>query len=112
MRAILISIALAGLAVPVLADGPRLTLDDRCVVSALNRSVQVQADGSWVLPTIPLNMGRIRIRGSSSSTSAIPVQETTADVVAYAATDGPMKLFGQDPQGVAVTSFPPAQPVI
>ncbi|MDY7093754.1 MAG: Ig-like domain-containing protein [Acidobacteriota bacterium] len=39
-------------------------LDETCVVSALNRSARVQADGSWVLPNIPTNVGRVRIRAT------------------------------------------------
>ena len=39
-------------------------LDEHCVVSALNRTARVAADGSWVLPNVPTNLGRIRIRAS------------------------------------------------
>jgi hypothetical protein len=43
------------------ASGP---LDDSCVVSILNRTVIVRADGSWVLPNIPANIGRVRARAT------------------------------------------------
>ncbi len=39
-------------------------LDARCTVSALNRASQVQADGSWVLPNVPANVGEVRIRAT------------------------------------------------
>lgn len=39
-------------------------LDNTCTVSALNRSARVQPDGSWVIPNIPANQGRIRIRAT------------------------------------------------
>ena len=34
------------------------TLDETCTVNVLNRTVQVQADGSWTLPNVPSNMGQ------------------------------------------------------
>src|SRR6185436_12656351 len=40
------------------------TLDENCVVNVLNRTVQVSHEGSWVLPNVPSNMGRIRARAT------------------------------------------------
>jgi hypothetical protein len=39
-------------------------LNENCVVSVLNRTVQVKTDGSWVLPNIPANMGAVRARAT------------------------------------------------
>src|SRR3954466_3835933 len=39
-------------------------LNDHCIVSVLNRSAKVQADGSWVLPNVPSNIGRVRVRAT------------------------------------------------
>ena len=39
-------------------------LNSNCVVSVLNRNVQVNADGTWVLPNIPANFGRVRARAT------------------------------------------------
>jgi hypothetical protein len=39
-------------------------LDENCTVSVLNRSVQVQPDGSWVLPNVPANAGLVRARAT------------------------------------------------
>ncbi|MEM9599158.1 MAG: hypothetical protein AAGD06_33125, partial [Acidobacteriota bacterium] len=39
-------------------------LDDSCVVSALNRTAPVDADGTWVLPNVPTNLGRVRVRAN------------------------------------------------
>jgi hypothetical protein len=39
-------------------------LDQRCVVSVLNRTVQVNADGAWVLPSVPANIGKVRARAT------------------------------------------------
>src|SRR5713226_8350275 len=40
------------------------TLGANCVVSVLNRSVEVRPDGSWVVPNIPANLGRVRARAT------------------------------------------------
>ncbi|WP_088510816.1 Ig-like domain-containing protein [Thaumasiovibrio subtropicus] len=39
-------------------------LDENCVVNILNRTVQVSPDGSWSLPNVPSNQGRIRARAT------------------------------------------------
>src|SRR5260370_33243030 len=39
-------------------------LNQNCVVSVLNRTVQVNADGSWVLPNVPANFGLVRARAT------------------------------------------------
>jgi hypothetical protein len=39
-------------------------LNENCVVSVLNRTVRVNADGSWVLPNVPANFGLVRARAT------------------------------------------------
>ncbi|NJL28932.1 MAG: hypothetical protein HC897_14105, partial [Thermoanaerobaculia bacterium] len=39
-------------------------LDATCTVAALNRSARVPADGAWVLPNVPSNLGSVRIRAT------------------------------------------------
>ena len=39
-------------------------LNDHCVVSVLNRTVQVKPDGTWVLPNIPANFGSVKARAT------------------------------------------------
>ena len=39
-------------------------LSERCVVSVLNRTVNVKTDGTWILPNIPANFGRVRARAT------------------------------------------------
>src|SRR5258708_37960935 len=34
------------------------SLDQSCVVSVLNRTVQVNSNGTWVLPNVPANLGQ------------------------------------------------------
>ncbi len=41
-----------------------VTLNENCVVNVLNRTIQVQPDGKWVLPNIPSTMGQIRARAT------------------------------------------------
>lgn len=39
-------------------------LNESCTVSVLNRNVQVNPDGSWVLPNVPANFGQVRARAT------------------------------------------------
>ncbi|MCX6599192.1 MAG: Ig-like domain-containing protein [Acidobacteria bacterium] len=39
-------------------------LSSNCTVSVLNRTVQVNADGSWVLPNVPANLGKVKARAN------------------------------------------------
>ncbi len=39
-------------------------LNENCVVSVLNRNVQVKPDGTWILPNIPANFGQVRARAT------------------------------------------------
>jgi hypothetical protein len=39
-------------------------LNQNCTVSVLNRNVQVNPDGSWVLPNIPANVGQVKARAT------------------------------------------------
>jgi len=39
-------------------------LNQNCTVSVLNRTVQVNADGSWVLPNVPANFGKVKARAT------------------------------------------------
>ncbi|MCM2679181.1 Ig-like domain-containing protein [Echinimonas agarilytica] len=40
------------------------TLNDKCVINILNRTIQVSEDGGWALPNVPSNMGQIRARAT------------------------------------------------
>src|ERR1700688_1698624 len=39
-------------------------LDETCTVSALNRTAPVDANGVWVLPNVPANLGQVRVRAT------------------------------------------------
>lgn len=43
---------------------PPALLDENCVVSILNRTTQVRADGTWNLPNVPANFGPVRARAT------------------------------------------------
>ena len=89
----------AALAVLLAAAGARASsaqLDSSCMVSALNRTAPVAADGSWVLPNVPANVGLVRVRatcvrggapqfGSSSLIAVPPNGVLTVADIAFAA---------------------------
>lgn len=56
-------------------------LDDSCVVSALNRTAPVQADGSWVLPNIPANFGQVRVRATCTDADGSVLRSGQSDFV-------------------------------
>lgn len=41
-----------------------VVLDENCVISILNRTIQVNTSGDWSLPNVPSNMGLIRARAN------------------------------------------------
>ena len=53
-----------------------LTLDETCIVSILNRSVQVQADGTWNLDNVPSFMGQVRARATCVRNGATEFGQT------------------------------------
>lgn len=61
-KTLLARIALAAAALsPAVAAAQ---LNEHCVVSVLNRTVQVKPDGTWVLPNIPANFGSVKARAT------------------------------------------------
>ena len=57
-RALVLAAAIGALGAAAAAQTPSGT----CVVSILNQTANVQADGSWTLPNVPTNMGPVRAR--------------------------------------------------
>jgi len=45
-------------------EAQSVQLNQSCVVAVLNRTVQVNNDGSWVLPNVPANFGMVRARAT------------------------------------------------
>ena len=50
--------------VVVLGSAASAQLNQNCTVSVLNRNVQVNADGSWVLPNVPAGYGPVKARAT------------------------------------------------
>jgi hypothetical protein len=64
-RALLgLAVAAACLAPSSPASAQPTRLDERCIVSVLNRNVRVRPDGTWVLPNVPANFGMVRARAT------------------------------------------------
>jgi hypothetical protein len=45
-------------------------LNDSCTISVLNRNITAQPDGTWVIPNIPANQGRVRARATCVQSGA------------------------------------------
>src|SRR5262245_48636374 len=56
----------AGVALILLCSalGVLAQLNQDCTLSVLNRTVQVNPDGSWVLPNVPANFGQVKARAT------------------------------------------------
>jgi hypothetical protein len=64
-------IRFAGIAIPLaFASTSVAQLNENCIVAVLNRTVQVNHDGSWVLPNIPAGFGLIRARATCVNNGA------------------------------------------
>jgi hypothetical protein len=46
------------------ASAQSFPLDERCVVSVLNRTAQVRSDGTFSIPNVPANFGQVRARAT------------------------------------------------
>ncbi|MDY7091799.1 MAG: Ig-like domain-containing protein [Acidobacteriota bacterium] len=57
-------IVLAGLIALCATARASAELDSSCLISALNRTAPVEADGTWVLPNVPANLGKVRLRAT------------------------------------------------
>src|SRR3972149_5147442 len=83
-------------------------LNENCTVSVLNRTAQVKADGTYVIPNVPSNMGLVRVRATcvengvtrsgQSDWLTIPTSQTI-DVGEI-----PLDAFEPSPSAVSITS--------
>ena len=39
-------------------------LDENCIVSILNRTVNVDTSGGWIMPNVPATTGQLRVRAT------------------------------------------------
>ena len=61
-RAAIVSVALTGMIAALPAAAERL--DDSCKVALLNRTANVQPDGSWTIFNVPAGLGLVRVRAT------------------------------------------------
>src|SRR5437588_139041 len=83
-------------------------LNQNCVVSVLNRNVQVNADGTWVLPNIPANFGPVRARATCVNNGVTQFgQSDFFTIPANGATNVPRIILGSTtpiPNSMSVTA--------
>src|SRR4051812_42392786 len=77
----LVSLIAVAAAMAVGASDASAQLNESCIVSVLNRNVQVNADGSWVLPNIPSSSGPVRARVTCTINGQTVVGESAPFVV-------------------------------
>src|SRR5438128_2576584 len=97
-------IAAVGVLMLCAAEDVLAQLNQNCIVSVLNRNIQVNADGSWVLPNIPANFGQVKARATcvqngvttfgESAFFTVPANGTVnlPDIVLGSATQIPVSL--------------------
>ena len=98
--------------VAALCCAARAQLNQNCTVSVLNRNVQVNPDGSWVLPNIPANFGQVKARATCLQNGVtISGESAFFTVPANGAVNLPPIVMGsatQVPASIAVTPASPA----
>lgn len=101
-----------GLGAPAPANAQTPQLDDRCVVSVLNRTAQVKPDGTWSIPNAPANTGLVRARASCTEDDGT-VRSGQSDfflIPANGAVEVPDIRFGVNdptPASLTLTAEPP-----
>ena len=87
-------------------------LNQNCTVSVLNRTVQVNPDGSWVLPNIPANFGQVKARATCLQNGVTTFGESAFFTVpANGATNLPAITLGATtpiPVSLAITPSSPS----
>jgi hypothetical protein len=84
-------------------------LDSNCTVSILNRTAQVQSNGSWIIPNVPANFGQVRARATcvesgvtvSGESGYFTVQANAANGVAGTITLGAVNPI---PENLSITA--------
>lgn len=88
-------------------------LNQNCTVSVLNRNVQVNPDGSWVLPNIPANLGLVRARATCvQNRVTISGESAFFPLAANTAVNVPAITLGSGTQIPELITLTPATPVL
>src|SRR5678815_5296952 len=86
-------------------------LNQNCTVSVLNRNVQVNPDGTWVLPNVPANIGQVKARATCVQNGVtISGESAFFTVPANGAVNLPMITLGSSspiPTALAITPGAP-----
>ncbi len=61
---ILLGVVCLGSTLSSPAHAQELLLNENCTISILNRTAQVQPDGSWRIDNVPANFGAVRARAT------------------------------------------------
>jgi len=88
-------------------------LNQNCTVSVLNRTVQVSANGSWVLPNVPANFGQVKARATCVQNDVTTFGESDFFTVpANGAVNLPEITLGSTTPIPASLAITPAAPVL
>src|ERR1700730_15598075 len=101
----------AGVAVAILCSSSSALaqLNQNCTVSVLNRTVPVNADGTWVLPNVPANFGQVKARATCVQNGVTTSGESTSFTVpANSAVNLPVIKLGGASQIPVALSITPA----
>ena len=104
------------------AQAQELLLDENCTISILNRTAQVQPDGSWRIDNVPANFGAVRARATcveggvtlSGQSGLFDVEEGIvngfdAEIVLGSATPIPVSLAMSSPVSTLTSAGATAQ---
>lgn len=112
--ALLLILVLAGLAgalaAPLAAQDQGTQLDESCVVTVLNRTAQVQPDGTWSIPNAPANTGLVRARATCTRDGVVRTGQSDFFLIpANGAVEVPDIVFGEvqpAPESLQLTASP------
>ena len=86
-------------------------LNQNCTVSVLNRNVQANADGTWVLPNVPANLGQVKARATCVQNGVTVSGESAFfTLTANTAANLPPIVLGSASQIPVSLSISPASP--
>src|ERR1039457_1909317 len=104
-------VAMAVTTALALLTGAQAQLNQNCTVSVLNRNVQVNPDGTWVLPNVPANIGQVKARATCVQNGVtISGESTFFTVPANGAVNLPTITLGSSnpiPTSLAITPGAP-----
>ncbi len=96
-----------------LSAGALAQLNQNCTVSVLNRNVQANADGTWVLPNVPANLGQVKARATCVQNGVTTSGESAFFTLsANTAANLPPIILGSGSQIPVSLTITPASPTL